>query len=175
MEKSRIVTQNKNERNYHIFFQLLSSLSKSDLQKLSLKTPDDYNYLKNGCTRYFGENSQYADKTRCSKEQQQKGSINDPVVNDVKDFKNLEKAFMNFGVCDEVKWNIFRIVAGVLHLGNIEFEDGDDTRGGCRISQSSEESLNLAASLIKIEASSLRQCLMTRIMQTSKGGIKGTG
>lgn len=175
LEKSRIITQSKDERNYHIFYQLISGLSKTDLQKLSLTKPEDYNYLRNGCTRYFGETSQYADKQRCSKDQLQQGSIRDPIVNDLNDFKSLEKAFLNFGVSEEMKWNIYRIVAAVLHLGNIEFEEAlEDTRGGCRVSQASEEALNRTASLIKIEPTSLRQCLLTRIMQTSKGGIKGT-
>lgn len=96
-------------------------------------------------------------------------------MNDLKNFKGLEKAFANFGVDEELKFSIFRIVAGVLHLGNIDFEeDPQDTRGGCRIAASAEDSLRLAASLIKIEPTSLRQCLLTRIMQTSKGNVKGT-
>ena len=173
LEKSRIITQSKDERNYHIFYQLISGLKKNELQKLRLTKPEDYNYLRNGCTRFFGDNSQYTDKQRCSKSQLQQGSIKDPIVNDLNDFKCLEKAFYNFGVNEEVKWNIFRIVAAVLHLGNVEFEEApEDTRGGGRIAASSEESLNITASLIKIEATSLKQCLLTRIMQTSKGGIK---
>lgn len=154
---------------------MISGLNKNELQKLYLTKPEDYNYLKNGCTRFFGDTSQYTDKQRCSKDQIQLGSIKDPIVNDLNDFKNLEKAFVNFGVSEELKWNIFRIVAAVLHLGNVEFEeDPADTRGGCRIAASSEESLKITASLIKIEPTSLKQCLLTRIMQTSKGGIKGT-
>ena len=175
LEKSRIITQSREERNYHIFYQLIAGLSKNDLQKLSLSKPEDYNYLRNGCTRYFGETGQYSDKQRCSKDQLQQGSIKDPIVNDLKNFKDLEKAFANFGVDEELKWSIYRIVAGVLHLGNVEFEeDPQDTRGGCRIAASAEGSLRLAASLIKIEPTSLKQCLLTRIMQTSKGNVKGT-
>lgn len=175
LEKSRIITQSKNERNYHIFYQLISGLNKTDLQKLSLTKPEDYNYLKNGCTRYFGDTNQYTDKQRCSKDQLQQGSIRDPIVNDLNDFKGLEKAFANFGVSEEIKWNVYRIVAAVLHLGNIEFEEAlNDTRGGCTISPYSEESLHKTASLLKIEPISLKQCLLTRVMQTSKGGIKGT-
>lgn len=67
------------------------------------------------------------------------------------------------------------MVAAVLHLGNIVFEDNpEDTRGGCRVAQNSEKSLVIASKLLGIDPSELRQALVSRVMQSSRGGVKGT-
>ena len=45
LEKSRIVSQLKNERNYHIFYAILAGLSNEEKQKLNLGNVADYKYL----------------------------------------------------------------------------------------------------------------------------------
>jgi myosin VIIa len=42
LEKSRIVSQNFEERNYHIFYCLLAGLSTEDKRKLNLTQASDY-------------------------------------------------------------------------------------------------------------------------------------
>ena len=53
LEKSRIVTQSKEERNYHFFYQLCAGAPDSLKQKLQLQSPDQFHYLSQGCTQYF--------------------------------------------------------------------------------------------------------------------------
>ena len=48
LEKSRTVTQSKDERNYHAFYQLFAGSSKAELQALKLTTPQSYSYLEKG-------------------------------------------------------------------------------------------------------------------------------
>uniref|UniRef100_T1IYX2 Myosin motor domain-containing protein n=1 Tax=Strigamia maritima TaxID=126957 RepID=T1IYX2_STRMM len=79
------------------------------------------------------------------------------------------------GLSEKERFSIYAVVAAVLHLGNIAFEDNpDDSKGGCRISPVSESALMVSASLMGVDREELRQSLISRIMQTSKGGMKGT-
>lgn len=45
LEKSRIVTQAQDERNYHVFYELLAGLSDQEKEKYGLQTADKYFYL----------------------------------------------------------------------------------------------------------------------------------
>lgn len=45
LEKSRIVAQNPDERNYHIFYCMLAGMSKEDKQKYDLQDASHYKYL----------------------------------------------------------------------------------------------------------------------------------
>lgn len=49
LEKSRIVKLQENERNYHIFFQLLYGANETERSKFLLREPNYFNYLKYGC------------------------------------------------------------------------------------------------------------------------------
>ena len=57
----------------------------------------------------------------------------------------------------------------------IEFEDvPDDNRGGCRITETTENALQVTASLLGLDSDELRRALTARVMQAAKGGYKGT-
>lgn len=91
------------------------------------------------------------------------------------DFLVLDGALARLGMSDNERLQIYTTVAAVLHLGNIEFEENpEDTRGGCRVAGSKEKSLNIAANLLEIDGMELRQALVSRVMQSSRGGVKGT-
>lgn len=49
LEKSRIVSQGAEERNYHVFYCLLAGLNKEEKKKLELTEPGDYRYLSGVC------------------------------------------------------------------------------------------------------------------------------
>jgi myosin XV len=48
LEKSRIVTQAQDERNYHVFYEMLKGLSPEQKEKYGLLTPEKYFYLNQG-------------------------------------------------------------------------------------------------------------------------------
>ncbi|KAL5282800.1 MYO6 family protein [Megaselia abdita] len=176
LEKSRICTQSSEERNYHVFYMLLAGAPSPLRQKLGLTKPDDYKYLS-GCTQYFSNAS--TEKTipanQKSANHQKKGPLKDPLIDDFEDFSALDKALSRLGLSGNDKFAIYALVAAVLHLGNISFEDmPDDVRGGCQVSDSSEKSLKLSAQLLGLDDFELRQALVSRVMQSKGGGIKGT-
>ncbi|CAJ0593296.1 unnamed protein product [Cylicocyclus nassatus] len=177
LEKSRLCRQASGERNYHIFYQLIAG-SPSDLYKrLRLAPPDKFKYLKRGTTTFFlrpGSKSKIS-SDRLSEQARKTGMLTDSIVDDAADFLHLNDALGRAGLSKDEILDIWRTVAGVLHLGNIEFIDSvDDSRGGCKMDPATEMSLNIASELLGMEMSELRMGLVSRIMQATKGGVKGT-
>lgn len=67
------------------------------------------------------------------------------------------------------------MVAAVLHLGNIDFEENtENTKGGSKVSENCEKSLRIVAELLSVDCNELRQALLTKVMMTNRGGVKGT-
>jgi len=57
------------------------------------------------------------------------GAIKDPNLDDTSDYRRMEESMDKVGFSEEEKANIFKVVAAVLHVGNIAFEDSGDTEG----------------------------------------------
>ncbi|XP_025097283.1 unconventional myosin-VI-like isoform X2 [Pomacea canaliculata] len=149
LEKSRVCSQSKDERNYHIFYRLCAGAPEDLRQKLKLAPPDRFQYLKLGC-------------------------LHDAVIDDVRDFQVCNEAMSKMGVSDADKLAIFMLVAAVLHLGNVMFEENQDAKGGCKVTAGAEDSLTTAAGLLGVDREELRDSLTSRVMQATRGGTKGT-
>ncbi|XP_060061396.1 unconventional myosin-VI isoform X3 [Erinaceus europaeus] len=176
LEKSRICVQGKEERNYHIFYRLCAGASEDIREKLHLSSPDNFRYLNRGCTRYFAnkETDKQILQNRKSPEYVKSGSLKDPLLDDHGDFIRMCTAMKKIGLGDEEKLDLFRVVAGVLHLGNIDFEEAGSTSGGCNLKNKSAQSLEYCAELLGLDQDDLRGSLTTRVMLTTAGGTKGT-
>ncbi|KAF3831713.1 hypothetical protein GH733_000525 [Mirounga leonina] len=176
LEKSRICVQGKEERNYHIFYRLCAGASEDIREKLHLSSPDNFRYLNRGCTRYFAnkETDKQILQNRKSPEYLKAGSLKDPLLDDHGDFIRMCIAMKKIGLDDEEKLDLFRVVAGVLHLGNIDFEEAGNTSGGCNLKNKSTQALEYCAELLGLDQDDLRVSLTTRVMLTTAGGTKGT-
>lgn len=100
LEKSRIVSQNHDERNYHIFYSMLAGLSPEERKRLQLmeQSPASYHYLsQGGCFKLSGRN-------------------------DAKDFADMRSAMKVLSFSPEEQWQIFNLLAAILHLGNLGFK-----------------------------------------------------
>uniref|UniRef100_A0A4X2L8P0 Unconventional myosin-VI n=1 Tax=Vombatus ursinus TaxID=29139 RepID=A0A4X2L8P0_VOMUR len=176
LEKSRICVQGKEERNYHIFYRLCAGASEDIREKLHLSSPDNFRYLNRGCTRFFAnkDTDKQILQNRKSPEYRKAGSLKDPLLDDHGDFNRMCTAMKKIGLDDEEKLDLFRVVAGVLHLGNIDFEETGSTSGGCNLKNKSTQSLECCAELLGLDQDDLRVSLTTRVMLTTAGGTKGT-
>eukprot|EP00794_Sanderia_malayensis_P000402 gene402-1036_t len=149
LEKSRVCKQSKGERNYHVFYRMCSGAPDEMKKALKLSNTDSFRYLK--------------------------GSLKDPNLDDVTDFKRMDQAMDAVGITMETKMDIYRIVAAVLHLGNVNFEENTkDKKGGSQVAESSEVVVRDVATLLGVEPDELKMSLATRIMTTTKGGGMGT-
>lgn len=176
LEKSRICTQSAEERNYHVFYMLCAGAPQHIKDKLCIGKPDEYRYLS-GCTQYFATaaTDKKVPSSSKSKHHMANGPLKDPILDDYNDFQQLDQALTRLSLSESTKLGIYAMVAGVLHLGNVTFEENpEDVRGGCQVSKSSEHSLSITAKLIGVDSFELRQALVSRVMQSKGGGIKGT-
>jgi len=102
LEKSRIVKQSINERNYHIFYQLFFCPNKSLIEELDFGIAERYEYLN----LFYGR-------------------IEDRKAEDAAKFKETVKSLMGIGFSIDFVQDILRAIGGLLHLGNIVIE-GDN-------------------------------------------------
>uniref|UniRef100_A0A671KYW5 Unconventional myosin-VI n=1 Tax=Sinocyclocheilus anshuiensis TaxID=1608454 RepID=A0A671KYW5_9TELE len=176
LEKSRICMQGAEERNYHIFYRLCAGASEDIRNMLHLNSPDNFRYLNRGCTRYFAnkDSDKQIMQNRKSPEHGKVGALKDPLLDDLGDFNRMVVAMKKIGLDDTEKLNLFRVVSGVLHLGNIDFEETGSTSGGCILKNQTSQTLEYCAELLGLDEDDLRVSLTTRVMLTTAGGAKGT-
>lgn len=98
LEKSRIVSQNPEERNYHIFYCLLAGLSPEDKKKLELGNAKDYRYLTGG------------------------GCVTCEGRDDIAEFADIRSAMKVLCFSDQEIFDILKVLAALLHAGNISYK-----------------------------------------------------
>ncbi|XP_059016391.1 unconventional myosin-IXb isoform X7 [Mustela lutreola] len=98
LEKSRLVSQEKDERNYHVFYYLLLGVSEEERQEFQLKQPEDYFYLNQHNLKIEdGEDLKH-------------------------DFERLKQAMEMVGFLPATKKQIFSVLSAILYLGNVTYK-----------------------------------------------------
>ncbi len=134
LERSRVVSQAKGERGYHIFYQLLCGLDDDEKQSLFLGQLEEYSYLSGS------------------------GTYDIIGVNDAKDFTHTLYAMDIVGISKSLQLQIKRLLSGLLNLGNISFRPGAEDAASVH----SRVSLDYAASLLHVERESLMKALCNK-------------
>uniref|UniRef100_A0A8C7LA58 Osteoclast-stimulating factor 1 n=1 Tax=Oncorhynchus kisutch TaxID=8019 RepID=A0A8C7LA58_ONCKI len=140
LEKSRVVMRNPGERSFHIFYQLIEGATGEQKSSLGITSLDYYNYLN------------------------QSGSYKVDDINDKSDFQETVHAMEVIGISGEDRGLVLQIVAGVLHLGNINFREA-----GNYAAVESEEFLAFPAFLLGIDQKRLKEKLTSRKMDSKWG------
>ncbi|XP_069392866.1 myosin IEb [Paralichthys olivaceus] len=141
LEKSRVVSQNEGERNFHIYYQLLEGASGEQRENLGVTTPDYYSYLN------------------------QSGTYTVEDVNDKKEFCDTMGAMSVVGLSVEDQDSVLQLVAGILHLGNISFREENNYAV-----VESQDFLAFPSFLLGIHQDGLCSKLTSRIMDSKWGG-----
>eukprot|EP00834_Sanchytrium_tribonematis_P003840 NODE_164_length_14719_cov_1.036252.p4 type:complete len:439 gc:universal NODE_164_length_14719_cov_1.036252:9583-10899(+) len=136
LEKSRLVSQNREERNYHIFYQILQGASDELKDRLKLTTAEDYFYLS-GSTPTI------------------------PRVDDAENFREVTRAMemLNFG---NAKDQIIQALAAILHLGNLQFDIDDKEK----IFIKNKDVLTHVSGLIGLNVDDFGKIIITRTTVT---------
>uniref|UniRef100_G3TWQ5 Unconventional myosin-Va n=1 Tax=Loxodonta africana TaxID=9785 RepID=G3TWQ5_LOXAF len=140
LEKSRVVFQAEEERNYHIFYQLCASAKSPEFQMLQLGNANYFNYTKQG------------------------GSPVIEGVDDAKEMAHTRQACTLLGISESYQMGIFRILAGILHLGNVGFTSRDSD--SCTIPPK-HEALTIFCELMGVDYEEMCHWLCHRKLATA--------
>ncbi|XP_041851794.1 myosin VIIAa isoform X4 [Melanotaenia boesemani] len=141
LEKSRVCRQAFDERNYHIFYCMLKGMTVDEKKKLGLTKATDYTYLTIGkCTVCDGRD-------------------------DMKEYSNIRSAMKVLMFTDKENWEISKLLAAILHMGNLQYEARTyDNLDACEVVRSPH--LTTAATLLEVDGKDLMNCLTSRTLIT---------
>ncbi|KAM6331823.1 LOW QUALITY PROTEIN: unconventional myosin-IXb [Alca torda] len=137
LEKSRLVSQEKDERNYHVFYYLLLGVNEEERKEFHLKQPEDYFYLNQHNLKIEdGEDLKH-------------------------DFERLKQAMEMVGFLSATKKQIFSVLSAILYLGNVTYKKKATGRDeGLEVGP--PEVLDILSQLLKVKREILVEVLTKR-------------
>ena len=149
LEKSRVLKQHVGERNFHAFYQLLRGSEDQELQGLHLeRNPAVYNFTRQGAGLNMG--------------------VHNALDSDEKSHQGVMEAMRIIGFSPDEVESIHRILAAILHLGNIEFvetEENGPQKGGLEVADEA-----LVGYVAKLTATPRDLVLRTLLARTVASG-----
>lgn len=149
LERSRVCQINSPERNYHCFY-LICAAPQEVKDKYKLTSPQSFHYLnQSDCYELDG-------------------------VDDSLEYLATIRAMDIVGISESEQEAIFRVVAAILHLGNIDFAKGEEIDSSVIKNDKSRFHLMTAAELLMCDAQGLEDALIKRVMVTPEEIITRT-
>ncbi|KAJ0961738.1 hypothetical protein J5N97_000057 [Dioscorea zingiberensis] len=147
LERSRVCQISDPERNYHCFY-LLCAAPPEEVEKYKLGNPKSFHYLnQSNCYELVG-------------------------VSDAHDYLATRRAMDIVGISAQEQDAIFRVVAAILHLGNVDFAKGKEVDSSVPKDDKSKFHLNMVAELLMCDLVALEDALCKRVMVTPEEVIK---
>ncbi|XP_060939757.1 unconventional myosin-IXb isoform X2 [Limanda limanda] len=145
LERSRLVSRDKTERNYHVFYYLLVGASKDEQEEFHLLKPQDYLYLKQVFLSLIDDEEKLG-----------------------QEYKRLHQAMEMVGFLASTKKQIFSTLSAILHLGNVTYALSEDTQV---LEVGSAEVLSTLSELLKVKEEMLVKTLTKRRVVTTNATI----
>ncbi|KAJ4722846.1 Myosin [Melia azedarach] len=146
LERSRVCQVSDPERNYHCFYMLCAATAE-DYEKYKLGNPRTFHYLnQSNCYELDG-------------------------VDDSKEYLQTRRAMEVVGIGSDEQDAIFRVVAAILHLGNIKFAKGEETDSSEPKDEQSRFHLKMAAELFMCDEKALEDSMCKRVIMTRDESI----
>ncbi|KAK8338072.1 hypothetical protein V6Z12_A09G226900 [Gossypium hirsutum] len=146
LERSRVCQVSDPERNYHCFY-MLCAAPPEEVEKYKLGNPRTFHYLnQSNCYELDG-------------------------VDSCKEYLLTKRAMDVVGISQGEQDGIFRVVAAILHLGNIEFKKGQEIDSAEPKDDKSRFHLKTAAELLMCNEKALEDSLCKRVMVTRDESI----
>ncbi|KAL9945393.1 hypothetical protein ACHAQF_007478 [Verticillium nonalfalfae] len=138
LERSRLVFQPLKERNYHIFYQLVAGASDREREELNILPIEQFDYLNQGnCPTIDG-------------------------VDDKAEFEATKSSLKTIGVTDAQQSEIFKLLAGLLHLGNVKIGASRNDS----VLAPSEPSLDRACSILGVNGEQFARWIVKKQLVT---------
>ena len=139
LEKSRIVTQGPEERNYHVFYEMLAGMPQEQKERYGLMSPEKYFYLNQG------------------------GTLEVDGKNDSGDFESLDSSMQVLGFSGEERETIFKMLAAILHLGNVYFNRKQLKHGQEGVEIGSDLEIKWAAHLLQLNIQGIKNAMTMKL------------
>ncbi|KAG2289277.1 hypothetical protein Bca52824_048881 [Brassica carinata] len=141
LERSRVCQVSDPERNYHCFY-MLCAAPEQEIERYKLGKPSTFHYLNQSNCHALS------------------------AFDDSEEYLATRKAMDVVGITSEEQDAIFRVVAAILHLGNIEFVKGEESDAAEPKDDKSRFHLKVAAELFMCDEKALEDSLCKRVMVT---------
>lgn len=143
LEKSRVVGQIANERNFHIFYQFTKGASSTYRTNLGIQKPETYLYTS---------------KSKC---------LDVEGIDDLAEYQDTLNAMKVIGLSQAEQDEIFRMLAAVLWAGNIQFAEDKD--GNAAVTDQSV--VDFLAYLLEVDPQQLISAITIRILTPRNGEV----